>query len=83
MFRKNNSSGKPLPDSYNSFRSKSTYQKNFTKIDQIVKRTDIEKITQDPAQIEVITRTIIGIALIQIFGTDNVLKIDQEIHHTI
>ena len=72
-----NSSGKPLTDSYNNYRSQSHYQNyfcgrspdrrnshNFSQniiVDQIVRINNIEIITQDQTHIEVITRTIIGI----------------------
>ena len=79
-YQSNNSSGKPLPDSYNNYRSQSPYQNIFRRRspdrtnsqsysqnryrDQIIRIINIEIITQDQTQLEVIFRTIIVIVRI-------------------
>ena len=77
----NNSSGRPLPDNYNTSRQQSICRKNYRgrspnnetqgnsqkidKIDQTVKTINIEKIIQDQTQTEIITPIKIDIFSIQ------------------
>ena len=98
-YQSNNSSGKPLPGSYNNYRSQSPYQnifrrrsldrRNFQSYsqnryrDQTVRIINIEIITQDQTQLEVIFWTIIVIVRIHTLGTETIPKTVQEIHHTI
>ena len=80
-----NSSGKPLPDSYNNYRPKAPYQNDFAEVSRteefhkIIHKTDVEDqririigleiSIQDQTQIEVITQKSIEIILIQTLET--------------
>ena len=81
-YQSNNSSEKPLPGSYNNYRSQSLYQNIFRR-NKIVRIINIEIITQDQTQLEVIFRTIIVIVRIHTLGSETIPKTVRETHHTI